>query len=128
MKYDFEVYKKNHLEYYVIVIGATRIPFYFSKSGIFYDYHTDPKYYKKILKEDCPDWLTEKIEFLLNDKEDAEIKFQYFQDGFWKTGLETVSINYVKNDEQFHERAEKEFLEKNSGKYNLLKIICVKMA
>ena len=128
MKYDFEVYKKNHLEYHVIVIGATRIPFYFSKSGILYDYHTEPKKFKRIFKDDCPDWLMKDIELLLKSKECAEIKFEYFQDGFWKKDSESVWINYIKNDEQFHERAEKEFLEKYSGKYNQLKIISVSIA
>lgn len=128
MKYDFEVYKKNHLEYYVVMIGATRIPFYISKTEFCYDYHSNLKTCKKIFKDDCPDWLNEKIQILLNSKEQAEIKFEYFEDGFWKRGDDYIDINFVKNDDCFHERAKQEFLEKNSGKYQNLKIVSVTMA
>ena len=49
-------------------------------------------------------------------------------ENFGKKGVEEIWINYIKNDEQFHERAEKVFLDKFSGKYNQMKIVSIHMA
>ena len=128
MKYKVNrIYSKNRLEYYVVLSGNVEIPFYISKDGAEYDWH-----YEKRLKgcrettiNDVPNWVADTINLLLNGSEQAEIKFEYFENGFWKKGVDYLDFNFVKGDEGFHEDAIKIFKETNSNKYEKLNIISV---
>lgn len=120
------IYSKNRLEYFVIISRNKEIGFYITKSVILYDWNPDLKGCFEITLKDCPEWLVEKINFLLTKStEQAEIKFNYVENGFWKSGVEEITINYIKGDEGFHEEAIQIFKERFSEKYYKYEIISV---
>lgn len=120
------IFSKNRLEYFVIISGNREIAFYISKSSIFYDWNPDLKGCFEITLKDSPEWLVAKIDFLLTKStEQAEIKFNYVENGFWKSGVEYITFNFIKGDEGFHEEAIQIFKERFSEKYYKYEIISV---
>lgn len=121
------IYSKNRLEYFIILSGNVEIPFYVSKNEILYDWWYDKKLNgcREVTIKDVPLWVIGKIDCLFNLKEQAEIKFEYFENGFWKKDVDYLDFNFVKGDEGFHEEAIRIFKETNSTKYEKINIISV---
>lgn len=83
-----------------------------SRQGIFTISEIDFKQWRKIIPDDIPKWVQDKIKYLENYTEQFEIKYEYAENGIWKTDLEYIDVNCFKWQENIHEKAQQKFLKK----------------